>query len=155
MRNIHSTAVIGKNVQLGDNVEIGIFNIIGNDVIIGNHGNIKPFCEIRDGCKIGDNVSFGSRCTLAANTIVDDNVNMKYGCVATDMTKLTTTTKTPCHLKKGSMFGANVTIMPDVVIGENSIIGACSQVRQNVPPNEVWFGTPAKFFKKITKTDVF
>jgi acetyltransferase-like isoleucine patch superfamily enzyme len=53
-------------------------------------------------------------------------------------------------LKKGSMFGANVTIMPGVNIGENSEIGACSQVRHDVPPNEIWYGNPAKFFKART-----
>ena len=52
-------------------------------------------------------------------------------------------------MKSGSMFGANVTLMPSVVIGENSIIGANSQVRFNVPAKEIWFGIPAKFHKKI------
>ena len=38
--------------------------------------------------------------------------------------------------------------MPGVNIGKNSIIGANSQVRKDVPDNEVWFGIPAKFYKK-------
>ncbi|MFZ6014537.1 MAG: acyltransferase, partial [Bacteroidota bacterium] len=52
-------------------------------------------------------------------------------------------------LKRGSRFGANVTIMPSVTIGVNSEIGACSQVRHDVPDNEIWYGNPAKLFKKI------
>jgi len=39
--------------------------------------------------------------------------------------------------------------MPDIVIGENSEVGACSQVRVNIPDNEVWYGSPAKFFRKV------
>jgi acetyltransferase-like isoleucine patch superfamily enzyme len=47
-----------------------------------------------------------------------------------------------------TLIGANVTLMPGFSIGSNSIIGACSQVRNNVGDNEIWFGNPAKFIKK-------
>ena len=39
--------------------------------------------------------------------------------------------------------------MPGITIGKNSEIGACSQVRHDVPDNEIWYGSPAKFFKKV------
>tara|TARA_B110000014_G_C20086442_1_gene568283 strand:- start:953 stop:1408 length:456 start_codon:yes stop_codon:yes gene_type:complete len=149
MQEIHSTAIIGKNVKLGNQLKIGAFVIIGNNVIIGENVSIKPFCEIRDGCKIGNNVSFGSRCTLAEDTIVKDDVIIKYGVVATNTPNLEKEKRIPCELKEGSKFGANVTLMPGVTIGKNSEIGACSQVRHDVPNNEIWYGSPAKFFKKV------
>ena len=40
--------------------------------------------------------------------------------------------------------------MPNVVVGENSIVAAYSFVTSNIPPNELWVGIPAKFKKKIT-----
>ena len=43
--------------------------------------------------------------------------------------------------------GANVTINMGVSIGDNSIIGANSFVNKNVPPNQIWGGSPAKFIK--------
>jgi acetyltransferase-like isoleucine patch superfamily enzyme len=39
--------------------------------------------------------------------------------------------------------------MPNVIIGENSIIAAHSFVNKNIPENEIWKGIPAKFYKKI------
>ena len=39
--------------------------------------------------------------------------------------------------------------MPNVTIGENSIIGAYSFVTENVPENEIWMGVPAKFKIKL------
>jgi acetyltransferase-like isoleucine patch superfamily enzyme len=39
--------------------------------------------------------------------------------------------------------------MGNVTIGENSIIGANSLVTTDVPYNEVWVGSPAKFLRKI------
>jgi acetyltransferase-like isoleucine patch superfamily enzyme len=74
---------------------------------------------------------------------------MKYCSAATDTPKLGKDLKSPCHIKKQARIGANVTLMPGVTVGQNSEIGACSQVRHDVPDNEVWFGTPAKYFKKV------
>jgi len=149
MPSIHPTAIIGKNIKFGKDVKIGIFVIIGNNVEIGDNVSVKAFCEFRDGCKIGSNVSFGSRCTLANDTIVEDNVIIKYGFVSTDTPKLGDPERRTCHLKEGSRYGANVTIMPGITIGKNSEIGACSQIRHDVPDNEVWYGNPAKFFRKV------
>ncbi len=40
--------------------------------------------------------------------------------------------------------GYNVTILPNVRIGNNVIIGACSTVTKDLEPNGVYVGTPAK-----------
>jgi len=146
--DIHHTAVIGKNVKFEGKLTVGPFVVIEDNVVIGNNVSMKAFCEIRSGSKIGNNVSLGSRCTLANDTIVEDDIIIKYGCVFTDTPELSVKKRTPCYIKKGSKFGANVTIMPGVTIGKNAEIGACSQVRHDVPDNEIWVGNPAKFFKK-------
>ena len=48
--------------------------------------------------------------------------------------------------------GYNVTILPNVRIGENCIIGASSTVTKDLEPNGVYAGTPAK---KIGSFDEF
>ena len=50
--------------------------------------------------------------------------------------------------------GAHTTILKGVKIGKNSIIGSCSLVSKEIPPNEVWGGNPAKFIKKINSSDI-
>jgi acetyltransferase-like isoleucine patch superfamily enzyme len=85
---------------------------------------------------------------------VEDQVNIKYSFVLTDTPNLKKDNKKLVGvLKEGSRFGANVTIMPGVIIGKNAEVGACSQVRHNVPDNEVWYGNPAKLFKKINNIE--
>ncbi len=150
VKNIHQTAIIGNDVKMGDNVKIGIYVIIGNNVQLGNNVSIKPFCEIRDNCIVGENTTFGSRCTLADGTLVGRDCQLKYGFVATDTPKIGKKERKPCTLSDGVRCGANVTIMPGVSIGKNSEIGACSQVRHNVLDNEIWYGSPAHFYKKVS-----
>lgn len=161
--------VIEDEVELNDNVEIGDFSLIskgtiigpdckmgaytkiGKNVSMGSGCHLTSFCEIRDNCKIGNKVLMGSRCTLSAGTIVEDSVILKYSFVATDTPDLNNReVKKTVVLKKGSQFGANVMIMPGLIIGENAVIGACSQVRHNVPDYQIWFGYPARYHKENT-----
>lgn len=157
---IEAGVMLGDGVQLGDYVlvqkganigartRIGTYCKVGASAVVGVDCSFTAYCEIRDQCKVGDRVSMGSRCTLSASTIVEDDVIIKYAFVATDTPDLTRNDeKQVCTLKKGSLFGANVTIMPAVTVGEFSQIGACSQVRNDVPDKQVWFGSPAKYFR--------
>ncbi len=158
---IEAGVVLGEDVQLGDYVlvqkganigsrtRIGTYCKVGAKAVVGTDCSFTAYCEIRDLCKVGNRVSMGSRCTLSASTVVEDDVIIKYAFVATDTPDLTRNDeKQVCTLKRGSLFGANVTIMPAVTVGEYSQIGACSQVRNDVPDKQVWFGSPAKYFRK-------
>ncbi len=147
---VEDYVVIGRRSLIGSGTKIGTHSKVGENVQIGKNCSFTAYCEIRDECNLGNFVSMGSRGTLSAHTIVEDDVIMKYSFVATDTPVLKEgNLKKTCVLKKGSRYGANVTIMPAVTIGANSEIGACSQVRQDVPDGEIWYGNPAKFFKKV------
>jgi acetyltransferase-like isoleucine patch superfamily enzyme len=51
----------------------------------------------------------------------------------------------PIEIKDNCQIGVGATILPHVTIGPNSIVGACSVVTKDVPPNSVVAGVPAKF----------
>lgn len=145
---IEDYSMIGRGARIGQRTRVGTYTKIGDEVVIGSDCSFTSFCEIRDRCRLGNHVVMGSRGTLSADTVVEDNVVMKYAFVVTDTPDLTRNDeKVVGCLKKGSRFGASVVIMPSVTIGENSEIGACSQVRKNVPDNQVWFGIPAKYYR--------
>lgn len=146
---VENYAMILSGSTIGSGSKIGTYTKIGKNVIIGDNCQFTSFCEIRDKCKLGNNVAMGSRGTISAGAIIEDDVIMKYSFVVTDTPDLSKgKEKKVGILKRGSMFGTNVSIMPGVNIGENAEIGACSQVRHDVPDNEIWYGSPAKFFKK-------
>lgn len=57
-------------------------------------------------------------------------------------------------LKRGAIvignnvwIGANVTVLLDTMIGDNSVIGANSLVNKSIPENEIWGGVPVKKLK--------
>ncbi|TDM07953.1 sugar O-acetyltransferase [Macrococcus lamae] len=52
-------------------------------------------------------------------------------------------------VKKNAWLGANVTVLPGVKIGENSIVAADSTVTKDVPANTIVAGTPARIIKEI------
>ena len=147
-------AMVLRGSVVGPRTKIGTYTKIGRDVCIGADCSFTSFCEIRDRCDLGDRVLMGSRGTLSAGTVVEDDVVMKYAFVVTDTPDLTRNDcKSVGRLKRKSRFGASVVIMPSVTIGENAEIGACSQVRKDVPDNQVWFGTPAKYYRDVAPAE--
>ena len=99
---------------------------------LGKNFDIGTFSYIncRYGVDIENDVQIGSHCSIYSHSTIDD----KQGKVV---------------LKKNCKIGTHSTIMPNVTIGENSIIGAYSFVTENVPENEIWVGIPAKFKAKL------
>jgi len=47
-------------------------------------------------------------------------------------------------IRDNCQIGVRVTILPNVTIGPNAIVGACSVVTKDIPPNSVAVGNPAR-----------
>ena len=147
--DIHALAYIEPNVEIGANTKIGPFCIIRSGAKIGSDCKFTAYCEIRENVIIGNGTTMGSRCTISANATIGEKTTIKYGFVLTDTPNLKDGGfKSVKGIGDNVLIGANVTLMPSFSIGDNSIIGACSQVRADVPSDEIWYGSPAKFYKK-------
>jgi acetyltransferase-like isoleucine patch superfamily enzyme len=57
-------------------------------------------------------------------------------------------------IKRNARIGCHCVIMPDVTIGENSIIGAFSFVNKDIQANVIAFGVPARVFRQLTDDEV-
>jgi acetyltransferase-like isoleucine patch superfamily enzyme len=145
---IHHLAYIEDDVTIGEGTKIGPFCIVRKGAIIGKNCSFTAYCEIRENVTIGDGTSFGSRCTISANAKIGANTTIKYGFVLTDTPDLKDKNlKIVKGVGDNVLIGANVTLMPGLSIGNGCIIGACSQIRNDIPDGEVWYGNPAKFLK--------
>jgi len=98
---------------------------------LGNKTDIGAFTYINAmyGVHIEDHVQIGSHCSIYSVSTIDD----KSGKV---------------FLKKNCRIGSHTTILPNVTIGENTIIGAHSLVSKSIPDNVTAFGVPARVIKK-------
>lgn len=124
--SVWNYVVIGDNARIGDETCLGSFCDIGKDVTIGKHCNIQAHVTISNGCKIGNRVF------IAPNSSI---LNDKYP--KSDFL-------TPPTIKDDVVIGGCVTILPDVTVESNSIIGAGSVVTKNVKGETVVMGSPAR-----------
>ncbi|WP_208846156.1 acyltransferase [Aliivibrio finisterrensis] len=128
-------SVILEGAVIGSNCNICAHSLIENDVFLGNNVTIKSGVYLWDGIHIEDNVFVGPCVTFA---------NDKY-----PRSKQYPETFPKTIIKKGASIGANATILPSIVIGENAMIGAGSVVTKDVPNNAVVVGNPAKIIRYI------
>ena len=117
-------AVIGKDCNICDQV------FIENDVVIGNRVTIKSGVQLWDGIRIEDDVFIGPNATFTNDRFPRSK---KYP----DSWPQTI-------IRKGASIGANATILPGLIISENSMVGAGSVVTKNVPRNAIVVGNPAR-----------
>lgn len=59
----------------------------------------------------------------------------------------------PIRIGSNVWIGANVTVLPGVSIGDNSVIGACSLVTRDIPADSVAFGSPCRVVREINDRD--
>jgi acetyltransferase-like isoleucine patch superfamily enzyme len=129
--------VILKDAIIGKNCNINCQVFIENDVVIGDNVTIKPGVQIWDGMTIEDNVFIGPNVTFTND--------LKPRSKQYPEKFLRTT------IKKNASIGANATILPGIVIGENAFIGAGSLVLKDVPDNTIWVGNPARQIQTSNK----
>ena len=80
-REVHSTAVIGKNVSLGRNVAVMAYVVIGDDVSIGDDTVVYPHTFIGDSCQVGSGCLLHPQVTVRARTVLGDRVIIQSGAV--------------------------------------------------------------------------
>lgn len=119
---------IGKNVKIGPFVEIQKNSSVGENSVISSHSFVCEGVTIEKDVFVGHGVMFCNDKNPKAN-----NKNWKLEKIV---------------VKNGASVGSNSTILPGVIIGENSLVGAGSVVTKNIPDNEVWTGNPARFIRK-------
>lgn len=157
MNKYHS---IAPDVQLGKDVRLSQFiNLYGCDV--GDHTKIGAFVEVQKNARIGKNCKISSHSFICEGVTIEDNVFVGHGVTfINDAYPRATNSQgdlqsekdwkvQPTLVKKGASIGSGATILSNLVIGENALVGAGSVVTRDVPDNAIVAGNPAKLRRLI------
>ena len=155
---------IAPDVKLGAGVKLSKFiNLYGCQ--IGDETKIGAFVEIQK------NATVGCRCKISSHTFVCEGVTIEDGVfIGHSVTFINDSyprataeggalqTEQDWHVektvvKRGASVGSGSTILSNVTIGENAIVGAGSVVTRDVPPNVIVAGNPARVLRSI-KSDI-
>lgn len=119
---------------------------------------------------VGKNTSIGNGCYFNFNTTFVDDYKITIGDhVLFGPSVSVITTGHPVHpelrdngaamycapveIKNGAWLCSNVTVLPGVTIGKNSVIGAGSVVTKDIPDNVIAIGVPCKVLREINDKD--
>ena len=88
---------------------------------------------------------------IPTNSVIDEQVFLGPNVVLTNDRRMN---RGECKLegatiKKGARIGANATILPGIIIGYDTVVGAGSVVTRDVPDNEIVVGVPANSIGKV------
>lgn len=133
--------------HIGENITITApfycdygFNIYVGDNFYTNHN-----VTILDGAKVtfGNNVFIAPNCVFSTAGHAIDSEQRNRGLEIA----------LPITIGDSVWIGANVSVLPGVTIGSNTIIGAGSVVNKDIPEGVIAVGNPSKVLRKITAAD--
>jgi UDP-3-O-[3-hydroxymyristoyl] glucosamine N-acyltransferase len=78
---VHTTAVIGENVQMGKNVSIDAHVVIGNNVVIGDHVVIGAGTVIGDRSRLGEYTKIAANVSIYAGVVIGKRNIIHSGAV--------------------------------------------------------------------------
>ena len=153
---------IAEDVKLGRDVCLAKFiNLYGCE--IGDETKIGAFVEIQKNARVGKRCKISSHTFICEGVVIEDHafighgvtfINDSYPRATTAAGGLQTDSDWKVEkttIKKGASIGSGATILCNVIVGENAIVGAGSVVTKNVPDNAIVAGNPARILRYVER----
>lgn len=146
---VYTDVVIGDDFTTGHNALIREDTVIGDDVLVGTD-------TVIDGsCTIGSHVSLQTGVYVPTNTDIGSQVFVGPRAVLTN---------DPYPVRRDApldgpslddhvSIGANATLLPGVSVGRGSFVAAGAVVTEDVPPETLAVGVPARHEPLPTELD--
>ncbi|MDF0673230.1 MAG: acyltransferase [Nitrospira sp.] len=152
---INGYLCIAPDVKVGSNVKFSKFvNLYGCEV--GDDTKIGAFVEIQKKAKVGKRCKISSHTFICEGVTIEDEVFIGHNVTFVNDTFPRATTEAgslqteadwrveTTLVRRGASIGSGATILANVVIGEQALIGAGAVVTKDVPAHAVVAGNPGK-----------
>ena len=124
---IEPGAIIREQVEIGENAVIMMGAILNIGAVVGKRTMIDM------GAVLGGRATVGDDCHIGAGAVLAGVVEPASA--------------TPVIVEDGVLVGANAVVIEGVRIGAGAVVAAGAVVTEDVPPNAVVAGTPARIIK--------
>jgi len=135
---------IGRNVKIGKNVRIWHFVYIGDNTEIGDNVKIGSLTHIDYNVKIGSNTKIEGLVYIPPLSIIGERVFIGPRVTLTNDPYPMSERLAGVVVEDDAVLCAGAIVKAGVRIGKNSVVGMGAVVTEDVPPNVVVYGVPAK-----------
>lgn len=132
---------LGENCQVMSPflTDYGCYCHIGNYTIINHNAYLMD----------GGSITIGNHCFIGPNCGIYTAIHPKLA----EQRNQGLEKALPIKIGDNCWLGGNVTILPGVTIGSNSIIGAGSVVAKDIPDNVIAVGNPCRVLRPVSEAD--
>lgn len=145
---VHPTALVDAGAQIGPGTRVWAFTHVLSDAVVGAGCNICDHVFIEGGVSVGDRVTVKSGVQLWNGITLEDDVFVGPNATFTNdlfpRSRMHLEEFARTLVRKGASIGANATVLAGRTIGVNAMVGAGAVVTQDVPPNAIVAGNPAR-----------
>lgn len=120
--------LVRSETTIGNDVLLGTDTVVDGRVTIGSHVSLQTGTYVPQETEIGDHVFFGPHAV-----VTNDPYPIRE-----------TSTIEGAHIRDHVSLGANATVLPGLTVGEGAFVAAGALVTEDVPPETLAIGTPAK-----------
>lgn len=151
---IGTNSIIYLEANLKDEVFVADLATIREKVTIGKQSIIGRGVAIENECSIGDYCKIETNAYITAFSTIGDYVFIAPCVVTSNDNYMGRTEKRfkefkGCNIEKGGRIGANATILPNITIESEGVVGAGSVVTRDVPSEKIVVGNPSKILKNV------
>ena len=148
---VHPQALVESD-DIGPGTRIWAFAHVLAGARIGADCNVCDHTYIEGGVVVGDRVTIKSGVYLWEGMVVEDDVFLGPQATFTNDRFPRSAQPWTCEgttIRRGATVGAGAVVLPGVTIGERAMVGAGAVVVEDVEPDVVVVGNPAKVIRRL------
>jgi len=151
---VGAQAVIYQGTQIGQKCLIADLSFVRENTTIGDYVIIGAHVTVENKVRIGSYTKIQTGAYITAATTIEDHVFIAPCVVTTNDNYMGRTEERFKYwggavIKRGARVGANVTLLPNMQIGEEAFIAAGSTITKEVADKTLVMGSPARYKRDV------